>query len=241
MDYKVKNLDGLSEDVAKMYKKDGEGFILAISGLPDYGKQETRIEKMDAKIDDLLTEKKKAKTEAEEAKAAADKATHDAAQKGGDIDALNASWQKKYDDLGAEHETLLTSRDGTINKLTSGSAATTIASELALKGSSDVLLPHISKRLKTDIVDGVAKTVVLDADGKPSAQTLDELKTEFQNNAAFAPLIVGSSAGGSGTGGENNGGGAAGKVISRTEFDGMGAGQRMSFLKDGGSLTDSTH
>jgi len=64
--------------------------------------------------------------------------------------------------------------------------------------------------------------------------TVEELTTEFKTNAAYAPLIVGSKAGGNGT--NNAGGGAEGKVITRSQFDGMGVGEKRSYLKDGGTL-----
>jgi hypothetical protein len=241
MKYKVKTLKGLEEDIQKLYKADGDEFVLTVSGMPDFSAQDERIEKMDAEINELLGEKKTAKAEATAAKKLVDEAAHKAAETGGDIEALNASWQKKFDDQAEASALSDSTKDKALNTITVGAAANSIASELSLKGSESVLLPHINRRLKVELVDGVAKTIVLDANGKPSAQTIDELKTEFRNNAAFAPLIAGSNAGGGGTGGENNGGGAAGKTITRNEFDNMGAGQRMDFVKDGGLLTDSTH
>ena len=60
-----------------------------------------------------------------------------------------------------------------------------------------------------DIRDGKPTVVVLDANGKPSAATLEELKAEFVNDPAFAPLIVGSKASGSGASGAKPGSGAA--------------------------------
>ncbi|WP_223531259.1 putative metallopeptidase [Pseudomonas sp. GL-R-19] len=61
----------------------------------------------------------------------------------------------------------------------------------------------------TDEVEG------FDKQGKLSASTLDELKAEFANNTAFAPLIVGSKASGGGAGGAGHGGGAA---LKRSEM-----------------------
>jgi hypothetical protein len=89
--------------------------------------------------------------------------------------------------------------------------AQSLASELAVSGSAPLLLPHIARRLKVEIVDGTPITRVLDASGKPSAASVDELKKEFIDNKAFAPVIVGSRASGGGAAGAGGGGGAGTK------------------------------
>ena len=101
MKYQVDSIEGLDESVQKMYvEKDGK-FTLAIEGLP---KQED-VSGLKAKVDQLLAEKKEESTKR---KAAEKKATEDAAlaaQKSGDVDAINASWQTKYDtDLAAAND-----------------------------------------------------------------------------------------------------------------------------------------
>lgn len=155
-------------------------------------------------------------------KAAEQKAREEAEQRAkdsGNIEALEKSWQKKLADREAE---LLAERDGldaTVKELTAGQTATTMASELAIQGSAKALLPHIRARLSTSYRDGKPVTVVLDSEGKPSAMTLDELKTEIQNDPAFAPLIVGSRASGAGGSSGNPAGGS--NVIKRAELDKM--------------------
>jgi hypothetical protein len=127
---------------------------------------------------------------------------------------------------------------GTLVKLTSGQTATKIAAEIAVQGSADVLLPHLERRLRTEFRDGSPVTVVLDKDGKPSAMSIDELKAEFQNSAAFAPLIVGTKANGAGRTGGNESSGAGVNEVSRSEFDRMNQAQRANFAKNGGKLKD---
>lgn len=63
----------------------------------------------------------------------------------------------------------------------------------------------------------VAAKPVLDAGDKLSAATLDELKAEIANDAAFAPLIAGSKASGGGAGGAGGGGGAPKGKIGGTK------------------------
>lgn len=152
------------------------------------------IAKLEANNQALLKEKTDAKTTAQ-------LAIEEAAKKSGDVDALEKSWQSKLDiETGALKDQLSVSQS-VISKMTSGSAAQSMANELALQGSADVLLPHIQSRLKTEINDGKAITRVLDKDGKPSAMSLDDLKTEFGAMKAFAPILIGSKASGSGDGG----------------------------------------
>jgi len=80
-------------------------------------------------------------------------------------------------------------------------------------------LPHIERRLSVEQRDGKPVVVVLDQQGKLSAATLDELKAEFANDVAFAPLIAGSKASGGGANGAGNGGGAAKGNIGGTKAE----------------------
>jgi len=227
----------LDAETMKLYKAEGEEFQLEVEGLPEV----EDVSGLKKNLADLLTEKKEAKRLADEAtasaaeiKTAADLA---AANKSGDLDAINKSWQEKFDKQSEQ----ITSLNGALNKSTSGATAISMAASMSVKGSESILADAITSRLKTNFEDGVATTVVLDAQGKPSALTVDELKAEFMSNAAYAPLIIGSKAGGGGTNNDNSKGGANGKVIPRSDFDAMGPIERQSHLKEGGTLTDDTN
>ncbi len=76
-----------------------------------------------------------------------------------------------------------------------------------LSDSPDVLTPHIKSRLMVEMEGGKAKTRIKDAEGNPSALTLDELKNEFRSNASFAAVIKGSEGSGSGANGGQGGSG----------------------------------
>jgi len=236
MKYKVSKEEFAALDEANkaLYKATGEDYTLSVDGMPEI----EDVAGLKKNLADLLGEKKAAKTAAEEAtqKAAATQAAADlaAANKSGDIDAINVSWQSKFDALGLKLEGVT----GQLHTATSGSIATSIAATIGIAGSQGILSDAIGRRLKTEFDEtGQHRTVVLGVDGKPSALTVEELTTEFKTNAAYAPLIVGSKAGGNGT--NNAGGGAEGKVITRSQFDGMGVGEKRSYLKDGGTLTDA--
>lgn len=229
----------LGEDVQKLYGSESDGkHTIKIEGAPDYAAQEQRITDMDSKLAELLTETKDAKKKAKAAQKLVDQAAHDKASKDGDVEALNKSWQTKYDtDLGAANERA----DGLNTMLKHEkvhSQAVELATTLAVPGSADVLLPHIESRLSMDIKDGRAVAVVNDMAGKPSALTVEELGKEIAANAAFAPLIVASNAAGGGANGKQSGGAANPKTATKSQFEQWSPDQRMEFAKGGGQLTD---
>ncbi|MBF0675583.1 hypothetical protein [Pseudomonas sp.] len=214
--YQLDSLDGLDEGARAFYEEKDGKFQLKVEGIP----QGEDVSGLKAKIDELLSEKK---TEAEKRKQAeenARKTAEEAARKNGDVEALENSWREK---LTKREQELLSERESLasqIKELTVGRAATDLAAELAVQGSAKALLPHLQARLSMDIRDGKPTVVVLDANGKPSAATLAELKAEFTSDPAFAPLIVGTHASGSGAGGAKPGGGAAGVPKTLAECKG---------------------
>lgn len=188
--------DGEQENTAKTFTEDQvqEMIEKATGGLK-------------AKVDELLGEKKQASAKAKEAEEAAAKAAEEAARKQGDTEALDKSWAKKLADAEAAHKAQIEALQGNLQGLTVGAAAKDIAAEMAVQGSASVLERIVRDRLSYEMTDEGAKVRVLDASGKPSAATLDDLKAELANDAALKPLISGTKASGGGAAGA--GGGAA--------------------------------
>ena len=215
--FQIDSLDGVDEAVRALYtEKDGK-FVLGIEGLP----QQEDVSGLKAKVDELLGEKKLAEKKAREAEELARTEREEAARKSGNVEELEKSWSEKFNRREAELNGLLEQERGTlstqIRDLTVGRTATDIASALAIPGSAKALLPHIERRLSVEQRDGKPVVVVLDQQGKLSAATLDELKAEFANDTAFAPLIAGSKASGGGAAGAGGGGGAAKGKIGGTK------------------------
>ncbi|MGY2190505.1 MULTISPECIES: hypothetical protein [Pseudomonas] len=215
--FQLDTLEGVDEAVRALYtEKDGK-FVLGIEGLP----QQEDVSGLKAKVDELLGEKKLAEKKAREAEEAARLEREEAARKSGNVEELERSWSEKYNRREAELNGMLEQERGTlstqIRDLTVGRTATDIASALAIPGSAKALLPHIERRLSVEQRDGKPVVVVLDQQGKLSAATLDELKAEFANDTAFAPLIAGSKASGGGAAGAGGGGGAAKGKIGGTK------------------------
>ena len=215
--FQLDTLEGVDEAVRALYtEKDGK-FVLGIEGLP----QQEDVSGLKAKVDELLGEKKLAEKKARETEEAARLEREEAARKTGNVEELERSWTEKFTRREAELNGMLEQERGTlsgqIRDLTVGRTATDIASALAVQGSAKALLPHIERRLSVEQRDGKPVVVVLDAQGKLSAATLDELKVEIANDAAFAPLIAGSKASGGGAGGAGGGGGAPKGKIGGTK------------------------
>ncbi|WP_288075684.1 hypothetical protein [Pseudomonas sp.] len=215
--FQLDSLEGVEESIQALYvEKDGK-FVLGIEGLPP----QEDVSGLKAKVDELLGEKKAAEKARKEAEEKARLEREEALRKSGNVEELEKSWSEKFTRREAELNGLLESERSTLNAqirdLTVGRTATEIATALAVPGSAKALLPHIERRLSVEQRDGKPTVVVLDAAGKLSAASLDELKAEFANDAAFAPLITGSKASGGGAGGHQKGGGAAKGNIGGTK------------------------
>lgn len=236
--YAVATLDEVPEAFRGEYVADKElGFKLAIepgSGIEDPAELRRAHERE-------KTERKAAQKqlkEIQDAQAVKDeearKAREEALKKAGDVDALQKSWQEKYDrDLAAkeaEYKPALSSMEADLTREMIDRHATSLAASLALPGSEEVLFPHIRNRLRIEMREGARTTVVYDKAGKPSAMTMEDLKKEFMADTRFAPLLVGSRASGGGSGG-GKGGGATASNKPRSK---MSTREKSEFIKEFG-------
>lgn len=186
-------------------------------------------ESMKSKMDELLTETKRAKEQRKASEEAARIEAEEKARANGDFEQLLKSTQEK-----------LNERDKAYNDLTQKIAgekvsnqALKIASELADGYNAELLSEQIAKRLKyTD--DGVK---VLNGNGELTISTLDELKTEFSNNDRFAALLRGTKATGGGANG-GKGGASGANTVKRSDFDNMSQADRSKFFRDGGKVVN---
>lgn len=182
--------DALDDSQKSMYAEAGEGYQLAIDGLPD-------VSGLEKKVSELLGEKKSEQEKRRQAEDEAKKAAEEQARKKGDIEALEKSWQDK---LTAREQELLgqvQEKDARLHTLLVDNVAQSVATSLA-GDCAAILIPHIKARLIVE--DG--KTRVVDAEGNPSASTLEDLEKEFKNNKLFASVVIGSKA--TGTGGKGS-------------------------------------
>jgi len=198
--------DALTDEQKAMYAEVGEGYQMQIEGLPD-------VSGLEAKVNELQGEKKSEKAKRETAEKLAREAAEEKARRDGDIAAIENSWKQKLADMETGYQNQIQGLNGSLQNLLVDNVAQSLAFQLA-EDSAPVLLPHLKSRLTVEFQDGKPVTRVLDAQGKPSALTVEELGNEIASNKAFAPVIVGSKASGTGGAGEpaNPAGGAGGQL-----------------------------
>lgn len=170
------------------------------------------------KVDELLGEKRAAKSKADEAQALADQEALDKAKANKDIETLTASYEAK-----------LKERDDQIGGMLAENLSKTksqIASDfLAQYGTGSQLALDAMKReyeQRIDIRDG--KTVVLDAGGNLTALSIEDLNKEFVANSRYSDNIKGTQATGGGANGNKGGGGAVMKKPNE-----MNSTERLAF------------
>jgi hypothetical protein len=189
-----------------------------VEGLPQ-PKLPEDVSGLKKKVDELLAEKKADHAKRKEAEEAARLAAEEIARKAGDVGALEKSWQDKLASTTADKDAEIKRLNDSLTGVLVDSVASQLASDLAIQGSANVLLPHIRARLAVDYTDGKPVTRVLDAAGKPSAATIDELKAEFAATPAFAPIVAGTKASGGGASGAGRGGAATKRFAELTEAE----------------------
>lgn len=182
--------DKLSAEIKAEYvEKDGE-YVLDVDG-DDGGDDVGALRRAkDREVQARKVAEKRAR-EAEDKLAELD--TSDA-RKRGDIEALEKSWKDKHDTTVAEYDAKLKTKDAFISTSLIDNVAAQLAGEIST--SPKLLLPHIKARLVADLDGDTPATKVLDANGKPSALSLDDLRKEFVDNKEFASIIRASKASG---------------------------------------------
>ena len=185
---------------------------------------------MKAKMDELLTEAKKAKAAKRDIEADAQAERERIAKEKGDYEQLHKSSEERYLATIAE----LNDLRGNIAKEKQNNTAMKIAAELAEGSNAELLAEFVGRRLKFH-EDGVKVT---DNSGNLTVSTFEDLKTEFKNDARYSALLKGNQSSGGGASGGSNSGGAT-KVRSRAEFEALNPAKRMDFVKSGGIITDN--
>lgn len=145
----------------------------------------------------LLGETKAAKAKAKEEAEAARVAAEEAARKSGDVSALDKSWQEKYGKLESDAAAKVAAANAQLQSVLVDSVAQKAAMDIAVDAEcAELLADKLRGSLGLAEVDGKMQTVVLDADGKRSALTVDELKKQLV--AKYPRLVKGNPAGGAG-------------------------------------------
>lgn len=198
----------LSDDWKKEYKAEGEGFVLDT----------------DVKFEDVTPLKTALEHEKTHRKTATEKVTTLEAEKAtlearaGGIGALETSYKDKIAKQEADHKAELLKRDTQLRKVLVDDEALKIAADIFVNPTLG--LPHVASRLRMEDVDGSLICRVLDKDGKPSAASVNDLRTELLANPDLKPIIAASKASGSGAqGGKGAGAGGSKKYAEMSESE----------------------
>lgn len=211
-------LDQLSKELQELYTKVGDEFVL---NLEDTAFEAIKAEKKKAEEElakykeeeaeriKRAEERARKKAEEEYAKAKTDK----------DVEAVEKSWQEKYDKLDSEKKAIEAKHTDYVKKALIETAVAKIANEIST--SPKLIEPHIRAMLDVDFTGESPKLFVTE-NGQRSAKTLDELKQAFIDNKDFSAIIKQSSA---------SGGANAGNFMSGTQ-DENGKPKRFGELSD---------
>lgn len=206
--------DALPDVLKEHYKASGDSYLLDSDDAAELRRakerevEQTRLEKERA---DRLQAELDAEKEAKRV------AAEEAAKKAKDIPAIEASWASKVEAAKAEAQRAVDALKTKLNNLLVKSKAEALANKISTAPS--LLAPVIAARLQAETDGDEAKTRVLDATGKVSAMTLEDLEKEIVANAEYAAIIRGTNAngGGAGSGGSGGGAGKAFKDMSEAE------------------------
>lgn len=183
----------------------------------DVAALKAELEALRGHHDKLLGETKAAKAKAKEEAEAARVAAEEAARKSGDVSALDKSWQEKYAKAEADYGAKLAAAEKQLQTVLVDNVAQKAAIDIAVDAEcAELLADKLRGSLGLAEVDGKMQTVVLDADGKRSALTVDELKKQLI--AKYPRLVKGNPAGGAG-GLPQPAGGAGGSTNSGSMVD----------------------
>lgn len=179
----------LSDEFKKEYKEDGDDYVLDVEGDDDTGE-------LRRANDRLKQEAKDAKAKAKEVQDKLAALGDDDARKAGDVVTLEKSWKEKYQKLNDEKDAVIEKQKNHIT----GQLVDNVAAEIAAKLSDapKLLIPHIKARLVANFDGAAPETRVLDATGKISALTVDDLSKEISSNKDFSAIIRVSKASGAG-------------------------------------------
>lgn len=196
----------------------------------------SRIAELEAAIAKLTENNAALLDEKMSAKKNAEAAALEAAKKAGDLESFERSSNEKLLSETSVRDAKIAKLTAQIDQLVSGSAAQKLAMELTGDaGLAAVLLPHVAARVRTEVGDEV-KLRVLDASGKLTAGSLDDLAAEFRKNPTFAGIVTGSRATGDGGTATKQGGSNSAKQVDEATFLAMSQAQRSEFSRGGGRV-----
>lgn len=187
--------EALEEGVKALYvDKDGM-FVLDLDEPPDAAKTALDKERESNKL--LRAELKAERDRLALVDKSAEEIEAERLRKEGDIKALETSYKGKLTQAEQAAKQAREADRGTIRRLMVDSTISKLAGELF----TDPVLgrPHLAGRFDVDFeAEGGPALRILDAEGKPSALTEKDLRSEFLTNKSYRPILRATSASGGG-------------------------------------------
>lgn len=223
----------LPEDLQKEYTLEGENATLTLEG-----------------HEDAFVEKGKwaeAEKHRKNAEAKANEVEKREAQLLKDIEAAKGN-EKKIAELRESHEAevarIKEENENQLKEIKAGQHKAMIDAEATKFANEHFTVPSlvkdaIAKRLTVEEVDGQPVIRTLEADGKASSKSFDQVQKEFLENKELSSIIKASKGKGGGAAHNPDGkGGGAAKQVTREQFNEMSQADRLTFSKEGGEVVD---
>lgn len=170
----------LSDVMKAEYISDGDGFKLDLSDDEDTGPLKRALERSKARTAEL-------ESAAEELQREKDELARADALKNKDVATLQKQWDKDKETAVAAERQRVEKAHAFITKQLGDTVAERMARDLT--DSHALMLPHIRSRIGVHMEDGDFRTVVLDANGQPTAASIDDLAKEFRENKSFSAIM----------------------------------------------------
>lgn len=206
------SIEGLNEEVAKLYTKKEDGkFHLQLE--EDDAEPLRRAKEHEVGLRQIaerdLAAARELVTELQ------GKITTLEGQISKDVSAVRADHERAVAAMQEQHRKATENLEGVIKRIYVSDVANRIASEIALDdGAAELLAENIGRRLSVEMVNGNPVTRVLSPDGQPTVSSPDDLKKEYLQNAKYSGILRASDASGGGAPGGSKGGGAPRKKLS---------------------------
>lgn len=120
----------------------------------------------------------------------------DKMRKDGDVAALDKSWKEKLTARETELNNQISSLQNVVVKSQRDSVLSALAAKLIKPESHRLFKKSIEDRFNVEIGESGPVVRILDAHGKPSAMTIEDLEKEIIANKEYSPIVIGSRASG---------------------------------------------
>jgi hypothetical protein len=187
--------NGLHDEVKKFYAKEGEGYLLQADDATELKNavERERLEKEGLKLQVTTLTRTNSELSTENVTLK---------NKSGDVLAIERSWEGKLAAQKNEYDGKLEKKDKQLHKVLVKKTAESLATEMAGE-NAHLLSPIIEARLQADTSTEDATVRILDAEGKPSAFKIEDLKKELVDSKKYGAILIANRAGGSATGNNN--------------------------------------